>query len=78
MCNEVFFTAKPQLPKTKALLTKCVDLTHQLDPTRPAAIGGSQRGGVDHLGDIAGYNGDGAKLFINPGIPNAVTEYGSV
>lgn len=26
---------------------------------------------------MAGYNGDGAGLFINPGIPNIVTEYGS-
>ena len=33
---------------------------------------------LDKLGDIAGYNGDGARLFIDPGIPNLVTEYGSV
>jgi hypothetical protein len=26
---------------------------------------------------VAGYNGDGARLFVNPGIPNVVTEYGS-
>jgi hypothetical protein len=32
---------------------------------------------MDKLGDIAGYNGDGARLFINPGIPSVVTEYGS-
>jgi hypothetical protein len=78
MCNEVFFSAKAELPKTKALLTKEVELTHQLDPTRPAAIGGAQRQDIDKLGDVAGYNGDGARLFINPGIPSAVTEYGSV
>ena len=54
-----------------------VALTHQLDPTRPAAIGGAQRGGLDKLGDVAGYNGDGARLFINPGIPNVVSEYGA-
>ncbi len=76
MCNEVFFSAN--LDQVRGLLTKLVNLTHQLDPTRPAAIGGAQRGGVDKLGDVAGYNGDGARLFINPGIPNAVTEYGSV
>jgi hypothetical protein len=31
------------------------------------------------VGDIAGYNGDGATIteFQNPGIPNIVTEYGS-
>ena len=26
---------------------------------------------------MAGYNGDGARLFANPGIPSVVTEYGS-
>jgi len=78
MCNEVFFSEKQDLDKVRGLLTTLVKLTHQLDPTRPAAIGGAQRGAVDKLGDIAGYNGDGSRLFINPGIPNAVTEYGSV
>ena len=78
MCNEVFFSEKTDMDKVRGLLTTLVKLSHQLDPTRPAAIGGAQRGAVDKLGDIAGYNGDGARLFINPGIPNAVTEYGSV
>ena len=32
---------------------------------------------MDKLGDVAGYNGDGARLFINPGIPSVVSEYGS-
>ncbi len=76
MCNEVFFSGNQ--PKVKALLSKSVALAHELDPTRPAAIGGSQRGGLDRLGDIAGYNGDGARLYLNPGFPSAVTEYGSV
>ena len=49
-----------------------------MDPTRPAGIGGCQRAELDKLGDIAGYNGDGAKLYINPGIANLVTEYSSV
>jgi len=75
MCNEVFFSSNQ--PKVKALLSRMVALTHQLDPTRPAAIGGAQRGGLDKLGDVAGYNGDGARLFINPGIPNVVSEYGA-
>ena len=52
-------------------------LSHELDPTRPAAVGGAQREGFDKLGDVAGYNGDGARLYINPGFPNLVTEYGS-
>jgi plastocyanin len=78
MCNEVFFSDKSVLPKVRTLLTQLVALTHQLDPTRPAGIGGCQRGDLDKLGDIAGYNGDGARLFINPGIPNLVTEYSSV
>ncbi len=77
MCNEVFFSSN--LDKVKGLLTKLVDETHQLDPTRPAAIGGCQRGNIDKLGDVAGYNGDGAFLpqFMNPGIPSVVSEYGS-
>jgi hypothetical protein len=58
-------------------LKELVAYSHELDPTRPAAIGGCQRGDIDRLGDIAGYNGDGARLFINPGIPNVVSEYGS-
>lgn len=77
MCNEVFFSGN--LDKAKGLLTKLVNETHQLDPTRPAAIGGCQRGGIDKLGDVAGYNGDGARLpeYQNPGIPSVVSEYGS-
>lgn len=76
MCNEVFFSDNQD--KVKGLLTKLVDETHQLDPTRPAAIGGCQRGDLDKLGDIAGYNGDGARIpeYQNPGIPNVVSEYG--
>ena len=76
MCNEVFFSGNQ--PKVRALLSRMVALAHELDPTRAVAIGGSQRGGLDKLGDVAGYNGDGARLFINPGIPSVVSEYGSV
>lgn len=60
-----------------------VELTHLLAPTRKAAIGGCQRpidkDRIDHIGDVAGYNGDGANIkeFQNPGIPNVVSEYGS-
>jgi hypothetical protein len=78
MCNEVFFSEKSVLPKVRTFLTNLVALTHELDSTRPAGIGGCQRADLDKLGDIAGYNGDGARLFINPGIPNLVTEYSSV
>jgi hypothetical protein len=78
MCNEVFFSEKSVLPKVRNFLTELVAETHELDPTRPAGIGGCQRGGLDKLGDIAGYNGDGARLYIDPGIPNLVTEYSSV
>ena len=77
MCNEVFFTQGEVIDKVPALLKKLVALSHELDPHRPAGIGGCQRGDLDHLGDIAGYNGDGARLFLNPGIANLVTEYGS-
>jgi len=77
MDNEVFFTAKGTLPRVRQLLREEVELSHQLDPTRPASIDGAQRGEIDRLGDIAGYNGDGAVLFPHPGIPSFVAEYGS-
>ena len=79
MSNEPFFSAEPVLPKLRKLLTEVVAYSHELDPTRPAAIGGCQRGEIDKLGDIAGYNGDGARLpeYQNSGIPSVVSEYGS-
>ena len=57
---------------------------NELDPTRLAAIGGAQRplgeNRIDRIGDMAGYNGDGATQpdFQQPGIPSIVAEYGSV
>lgn len=77
MGNEIFFSRDDVMDKAKALVKRLVDLTHQLDPSRPAGVGGTQRGGFDVLGDVAGYNGDGASLYIDPGIPNMVSEYGS-
>jgi hypothetical protein len=77
MCNEPFFSAKEVMPKVREFLKELVAYSHELDPTRPAGIGGCQRGNLDRLGDVAGYNGDGARLFLNPGIPSMVTEYGS-
>lgn len=83
MSNEAFFSAPEAMPGVRRLLKRMVDLSHQLDPTRPAAVGGAQRplGGerIDKIGDIAGYNGDGATQsdFQNPGIANVVSEYGS-
>lgn len=77
MGNEIFFSREDVLDKAKCFVKKLVNLSHQLDPTRPAGIGGTQRGGFDVLADVAGYNGDGATLFINPGVPNMVSEYGS-
>jgi hypothetical protein len=77
MDNEVFFTEGSTLPKVATFLKELVAYSHELDPTRPVAIGGCQRGDIDKLGDIAGYNGDGARLFIDPGVPNVVSEYGS-
>jgi len=78
MSNEAFFTDGSLIPPMKELIKQLVELSHELDPTRAAAIGGCQRQGFDKLGDVAGYNGDGARLFINPGIPSVVSEYGSV
>ncbi len=77
MSTEPFFSAGEVMPEVRRFLKELVALSHQLDPTRPAAIGGAQRGEIDKLGDIAGYNGDGAALFPDPGIPNVVSEHGS-
>ncbi|HEV2293092.1 MAG TPA: glycoside hydrolase family 2 TIM barrel-domain containing protein [Tepidisphaeraceae bacterium] len=76
MTNEAFFTYN--LDRARALIRDLVRLSRKLDPTRPAAVGGAQRGDVDDLGDVAGYNGDGSQLFINPGVPNMVSEYGAI
>ena len=78
MCNEVFFSSPEVMPQVQRLLRRMVNLTHQLDPTRPAAIGGAQRplaeARIDLTGDLAGYNGDGATQpdFQNPGIPHSL------
>lgn len=83
MCNEPFFTAPGTMDGVRDLLQKLVARSHELDPTRPAATGGVQRPlgdeRIDKYGDIAGYNGDGGTIadFLNPGIPNIVSEYGS-
>ncbi len=77
MCNEVFFTDGPVKDKAKKLIQKMVECSHELDPSRLAAVGGAQRDGFDVLGDLAGYNGDGAALYHDPGFPNLVSEYGS-
>nr|BFF25216.1 hypothetical protein GCM10025732_31810 [Glycomyces mayteni] len=76
--NEAFFTADRVIDKAKALTVELVALSKELDPTRPAAVGGAQRKGFDVLGDIAGYNGDGAELYHDPGFPSLVTEYHGV
>lgn len=77
MGNEVFFSDSELMPRIRVFLKTLVEESHALDPTRPAAIGGVQRGDLDHIGDIAGYNGDGARIFLNPGVPSLVAEYGS-
>jgi beta-galactosidase len=76
--NEVFFTDDAVVERAKELTRRLVELARRLDPTRPASVGGAQRGGFDVLGDLAGYNGDGAALFHDPGHPSLVSEYGSV
>jgi hypothetical protein len=76
MTNEAFFTYN--LDRARNLIRDLAALSRAADPTRPVAIGGAQRGDVDKLGDIACYNGDGARLFINPGVPNMVSEYGAI
>lgn len=78
MGNEVFFTQNNLMPHVKKLLSEMIDLAHNLDNTRPAGVGGTQRGDLHLIGDITGFNGDGAVLFKNPEIPNLVSEYGSI
>lgn len=83
MCNEPFFTRGETMPGVKRLLQKMVDKCHQLDPTRKVALGGVQRplgkDRLDLIGDVAGYNGDGASIvdFQQPHVPSVVSEYGS-
>lgn len=78
LTNEVFFSDPALLPKIRSFMAELVNLSHYLDPTRAVAAGGVQRGELDSIADIAGYNGDGALLFQNPGHPSVVSEYGSV
>jgi beta-galactosidase len=81
MTNEPFFGGSES--KIKELLKQMVDVSHSEDSTRLAAIGGCQRDGnllphYDDIGDVAGYNGDGAKIYMDPlPKPSVVTEYGS-
>ena len=77
--NEYFFSAPEAQDAMRAFVKRQIGFMRELDPSRPAAVGGVQRGGVDRLGDVAGYNGDGASMpqYLNPGFPSMVTEYGS-
>ncbi|CAN7361633.1 discoidin domain-containing protein [Pseudoduganella sp. LjRoot289] len=75
--NETFFSAPEAMGALREFTKRQVALMRKLDPSRPVAIGGSQRGEIDKLGDIAGYNGDGAALYLNPGVASVVSEYGS-
>ncbi|MDR7267423.1 beta-galactosidase [Pelomonas saccharophila] len=75
--NEPFFTEGQSMDAMRDFLKREVAFFHRIDPTRPVAIGGAQRGEIDKLGDVAGYNGDGTTLFMNPGVPSVVSEYGS-
>ena len=83
MCNEPFFTDGQTMPGVKRLLKRMVEKSHMLDDTRKAAVGGVQRPlgeeRIDLIGDVAGYNGDGANIpdFQQPPVPSVVTEYGS-
>ncbi len=77
MCNEPFFSDATVMERVKEFLKNLVERSHRLDPSRPAAIGGAQRGGIDGIGDVTGFNGDGAVIFHDPGYPNLVSEYGS-
>lgn len=77
MSNEAFFSPVELMPKVRTLMKRLVEASHRLDASRIAFVGGCQRGELDILGDAAGYNGDGATIYINPDVPNMVSEYGS-
>lgn len=81
VCNEPFFLAGGNgvQEASKALVRRLLAVVREEDPTRPAAVGGAQRGGFDALGaEVIGYNGDGARLYRDPPGPSLVAEYGSV
>lgn len=78
MGNEMFFTKEEVMEEARELVRTLVKVSHKEDDTRPASVGGVQRCGFDSLGDVAGYNGDGAILYMNPDFPSLVAEYGSV
>ncbi len=77
MGNEAFFSATSVMTNAKNLVAKMVAVSHLNDSTRAAGMGGTQRQGFDVISDVSGYNGDGATLYLNPSVPNMVTEYGS-
>lgn len=64
MGNEVFFETDDQVPLCKELVQKLRNRAHELDPTRKAGLGGTQRCNFDSLEycDVAGYNGDGGRF----------------
>ena len=76
MGNEVFFSNDPT--RTQNLVQQMIAMAHAEDSTHAAGMGGVQVGTtLDALCDVAGFNGDGAINYINPAMPNMVTEYGS-
>ncbi|MGN0242552.1 MAG: NPCBM/NEW2 domain-containing protein [Lachnospiraceae bacterium] len=80
MGNEAFFTSSNTVEKSKALVNKMRNRCHELDPTRKAGMGGTQRNGYNNIAvcDVAGGNGDGAKAkYTNYELPHLVSEYAS-
>lgn len=75
--NEIFFSKKSVMQDAKKLTEEMVSYAKKLD-SRPVGVGGAQREDFDRIGDIAGYNGDGAVLFTSPKLPSLVAEYGSI
>ncbi|MGN0242549.1 MAG: NPCBM/NEW2 domain-containing protein [Lachnospiraceae bacterium] len=78
--NEPFFTHTSTIAKSKALANKMRNYAHKLDPTRKAALGGTQREdfNVLEVADMAGGNGDGALAqYTNYEMPHMVSEYAS-
>ena len=80
MGNEAFFTSNETMEKAKQLINRMRNYCHELDPTRKAGLGGTQRNNFNDLtvSDVAGGNGDGATArYTNYTVPHMVAEYAS-
>lgn len=80
MGNEAFFSNDEVTDDVKVLVSRLRDYAHELDYTRKAGLGGTQRKNLNVLAvcDVAGGNGDGGTAkYTNFYLPHLVAEYSS-